>query len=52
VGTDDLFKKIREGDKEDSREVFDNLIKGHLRGAIVSIISRNFSHSLGKVIKK
>lgn len=49
---EDLFKKIREGNEEDSREIFEDMMRGQLKGAAVAIISRNFSHSLGSEIKK
>jgi hypothetical protein len=45
---DDLFKKIREAPKEEAEEVFKRLMEGNMRGAIVAIASRNFSHGCGK----
>lgn len=48
---DKLYEMIRKGDPE-GKEVLENMYKELLRGAAVSITSRNFSHSLGSNIKK
>ena len=49
---DEVFEKIRKGDKEEAKEAFDSLMNTTLRGVIVAIISRNFSHSMGRILKK
>ena len=44
----ELFKKIREGDEEEARKIFDNLMATNMRGTAVAIMARNFSHGVGK----
>lgn len=45
-----IYRKIRNGNPEESEEVFNSLMETTYRGAVVAIISRNNSHSLGRHI--
>ena len=46
--SDELFKKIREGDESEARELFENMKQGTLRSAMVAIMARNNSHGIGQ----
>ena len=46
-----MYELIKSG-SEEGKEAFDNLYRGLLQGAAVSIINRNFSHGIGSNIKK
>lgn len=50
--TDELFKKIRKGNEEEARKVYENLRGTTMRGVAVAIMMRNFSHNLGAKIKE
>lgn len=45
--SDELFKKIREGNEDEARELFESMRETSLRGAIVAIMARNNSHGIG-----
>jgi len=49
---DELFRLIREGDEEKAKEAFDALMANTMRGASVAIAARNFSHGVGKTMRK
>ena len=49
---DKLFKKIRGGSEEEAQDVYNNLMKTTLGGAVVSIMNRNFSHPIGQFLAK
>jgi hypothetical protein len=49
--SEELFKKIREGSEEEAREAYESFLRNSLKGAVVGIVSRNFSHNVGKVAK-
>jgi hypothetical protein len=44
---EELLDKIRNGDETEAREIVENLQKAALKGAVVSIVSRNMSHGIG-----
>lgn len=48
---EELFRKIREAEEEEAKEIFENMLQGVLRGAVVAIMARNFSHNAGPHMK-
>ncbi len=48
---DKLFDAIRSGSEEEAHETFNNLHETAVRGAVMAIMARNNSHSIGKHVR-